>query len=231
MKTQDGKLELPVCYLDIETNELAEEVGGWKHVDRLTMGVGVTYDDSAKDGERWRIWKTGMEIPLLQYLHDKPLIVAHNAFRFDLTVLWGALTRAKSIPTFLIEWRNEKPDYMLKSWAGHPVIDTLATIKEATGKFVSLDNLGESTVNMKKAEGMSGAMAPTLLQQGEFLKVITYCKRDVEILSKVFRFGVEKGQVWYIDPYTHKPRYARPGWTYEFSQMAKVRGTKVRKKK
>lgn len=225
MKTQDGKYELPVVYLDIETNELASEVGGWNHVDKMTLGVGVTYDER---DELWRFWNQKNVLGLCEFLSKAPLIVAHNGFRFDLTVLWGYLRSLDSIPIPLIEMRDEKPEYHKNGWAGIPVIDTLTTLRAETGRFIALENLAMSTVNMEKAEGIDGGQAPILLREGRVREVNAYCRQDVQMLRKVFEYGVGKGVVWYLDTRTRKPRFARPDWAARFSSLARVRGSRVK---
>lgn len=231
MKTADGKSELPVMYLDIETNELAEEVGGWGNVHLLTMGVAVTYNEAEPAGKEVRIWLAGMEKELCNYLRQAQCLVGHNLFRFDLTVLWGALNRAERLPIALVDMRNEKPDRAKQGWAGIPVIDTLATLKEATGRFVSLDNLGMSTLRKGKTEGMDGALAPVMLREGRKREVVAYCKDDVTLVRDLFRYGVTKGVVWYVDTRSRKPRYARPGWQESFQQLARVKGERVKGKR
>lgn len=232
MKTQDGKHELPVCFLDIETNEMAAEVGGWSNIHRMTMGVGVTFNENEPPGQEWRVWQAGNEVALCSYLveHAKCL-VGHNLFRFDLTVLWAALNNLDTIPIPLIDMRDEKPERYRNGWAGIPVIDTLSTLKDATGRFIGLDNLGQSTLKRGKTDGMDGAQAPTMLREGRRAEVIAYCRDDVALVRDIFRYGVEKGVVWYVNLKTRKPRFARPHWNSAFDGLARSRGTKVKRKR
>jgi len=229
MKTQDGKYELPVVYLDIETNELAAEVGGWGNCHLLTMGVAVTYGEHEPQGTQWRIWRAGQEVALCQYLTNAKLVVGHNLFRFDYKVLWGALNRVEYIPIDLIPLRDEKPDRNNGKWGDIHTIDTLATLKEATGRFIGLDNLGESTLRRGKTDGMSGEKAPIMLREGRWKEVAVYCRDDVALIRDLFRYGVEKGVVWYVDMRSRKPRFAKPNWPAMFDSQARVRGTPVKK--
>lgn len=229
MKTNDGKLILPVTFLDIETNELAQEVGGWRHVDKLTMAVGVTFNEAEGQNEKFKVWRAGDEVELCQYLLQSPLVVGHNLFRFDYLVLWGALQRVERIHINVIPLQEERPEYAKRTWAGIHTIDTLATLKEETGRFIGLDNLGQSNLKRGKPEGMSGAKAPEMIREGRMNEVIAYCKEDVTIVRDLFRLAVKRGTVWYIDMRTRKPRFAKPGWDKQFENLAIVRGSKTKK--
>jgi DEAD/DEAH box helicase domain-containing protein len=38
-----------IVYFDLETQKSAQEVGGWNHIDRMGMSVGVTYSTARGD--------------------------------------------------------------------------------------------------------------------------------------------------------------------------------------
>ena len=158
-------------------------------------------------------------------------MVGHNLFRFDYKVLWGAPNRAERLPISLAAHRKEEPHRANMSWAGIATIDTLASLKEITGRFLALDNLGMSTLKRGKTDGMSGELAPQMLREGRWREVAAYCRDDVALIRDLFRWGVTKGTIWYVDMRTRKPRYAQPTWASTLAAVASTRGTKVKARK
>ena len=38
-----------IVYFDLETMRAADEVGGWKHIDKMGMSIGVTYSTGNRE--------------------------------------------------------------------------------------------------------------------------------------------------------------------------------------
>ena len=75
-----------IIYFDLETQRSAEEVGGWDHISRMGMSVGVTYS-TARD--EYRIYAEKHIDDLIRDLQRADLVVGFNNLRFDYEVLHG----------------------------------------------------------------------------------------------------------------------------------------------
>ena len=68
-----------IVYLDLETQKSAEEVGGWNHIGRLGMSVGVTYSTASGD---YKIYDEKKVDDLIRDLQRADLIVGFNHLRW-----------------------------------------------------------------------------------------------------------------------------------------------------
>ena len=75
-----------ILYFDLETQRSADEVGGWDHISRMGMSVGVTYNCA---GSEYRIYGEQQVDDLIKELQRADLIVGFNNLRFDYEVLHG----------------------------------------------------------------------------------------------------------------------------------------------
>ena len=75
-----------IVYFDLETMRAADEVGGWKHIDKMGMSIGVTY--STGNGE-YSIYQESEVNDLIEELQRADLVVGFNHIRFDYEVLHG----------------------------------------------------------------------------------------------------------------------------------------------
>jgi len=69
---------------DLETKRLADEVGGWDHIDKMGLSAGVTYH---VEEEGWSLFKEDDAGALLDELASASKVVGFNLIRFDYTVL------------------------------------------------------------------------------------------------------------------------------------------------
>ena len=77
-------MQTGLLVLDLETQHLADEVGGWDHIRDMRLAVGVTYDPSQDE------YKTYLEedaLRLVDDLRSADLVVGYNLIRFDYEVL------------------------------------------------------------------------------------------------------------------------------------------------
>jgi len=221
MKTTDKKHELPAVFLDLETNELAEDVGGWKNTHLLTLAVAVTYDER---DVTWRTWHEEDLVDLLKYLIEAPVVVGWNLLRFDYKVLWGGLMRQAMHAIELLPLVNSIPE----AWGQHiSTIDLMAWLHRETGQYIGLDNAAKSTLGRGKTEGVEARMIPQMLRDGEMRKVTAYCKDDVQLTRDLFAWGVTKGSCWYLAR-NKKPRTCRALWQGDFNSQAASRGSRVK---
>ena len=72
-----------IVYFDLETMRSADEVGGWKHIDKMGMSIGVTY--STASGQ-YSIFQESEVNDLIEELQKADLVVGFNHIRFDYEV-------------------------------------------------------------------------------------------------------------------------------------------------
>jgi len=162
-----------VIVLDLETQYIASEVGGWGNIRDMRLAVGVAYH-VAEDA-----YTTYLESDaerLIAALRQADLIVGYNLLRFDYEVL-----------------RRYTDDLLLDL----PTVDMLRDIHRALGWRLKLDDVAAATLGEGKSA--DGLQAVRWFRQGQVQKVIDYCRRDVEVTWQVYRFGQQNGHVRYRD--------------------------------
>ncbi len=155
--------------LDIETQKLAQEVGGWGHTDKLGVSVACAYDSKTSSFLTYR----EEDLPALNKLCKERLIVGYNVLKFDLKVLSAYGFDSRKLDVF----------------------DLMLDIEQASGnrRYVKLDNVAKATLgSIKIADGLQ---AVEWYRQGNFEKIIEYCLKDVEITRDVFLHGMKNGFV------------------------------------
>jgi DEAD/DEAH box helicase domain-containing protein len=75
-----------IVYFDLETQQSADEVGGWNNISKMRMSVGVTYNTAHGD---YTIYGEGQINELITELQRADLVVGFNVLRFDYEVLHG----------------------------------------------------------------------------------------------------------------------------------------------
>jgi DEAD/DEAH box helicase domain-containing protein len=160
-------------FFDVETQFLAEEVGGWDHIHKMELAVAVTY--SSADA-LFRHYGEAEVADLVDELRGADLVVGFNVLRFDYEVL-----RAYT----------EFPLWTL------PTVDMLDYIHRALGFRLSLDAVASATLNTTKSA--DGIQAVHWFRQGEIEKVRAYCQRDVEVTRDLYEFGKQYGYVQFQD--------------------------------
>lgn len=155
---------------DLETQNLAAEVGGWHHKNLLRLAVACTYDDRLG----YQLWWEAQAVDLIRELQKADMIVGFNVRDFDFEVL-----------SFYGDVRglNEKS------------FDILGEIRDQGKRRVSLNrvanlNLGEA----KKYE--SGVTAVQLWRAGRLEELATYCEGDVELTKRLFEYWEFNGLLW-----------------------------------
>ena len=95
-----------IVYFDLETQKSAEDVGGWNHISRMGMSIGVTFS-TVRGG--YRIYGEKQVDELIKELQRADLVVGFNNLRFDYEVLHGYTTfDLRQLPTLdmLVELQN-----------------------------------------------------------------------------------------------------------------------------
>jgi len=160
---------------DLETKRLAEEVGGWNHINMMGLSAGVTYH---VEQDHWTLYKEEDAGLLLDELVSATKVVGYNVIRFDYTVLqpYGLY-----VDRALVE----------------KTADLLSDISRSLGFRVSLDLVAEATLGESKSA--NGLAAVEWYKKGEIDKVLAYCKQDVFVTFRVWEFGREHGQIFWRD--------------------------------
>jgi DEAD/DEAH box helicase domain-containing protein len=158
---------------DVETQYLADEVGGWDNIRDMRLAAAVTYDSATNVYRNY----TEEEVDqLVSTLLGADLVVGYNVIRFDYEVL------------------RRYTDARL---ADIPTVDMLQDLYRALRWRPKLDNIAAATLGEKKSA--DGKQAVRWYRQGKLDKVMAYCHRDVEVTWKVYRFGQQNGYVKYRD--------------------------------
>jgi DEAD/DEAH box helicase domain-containing protein len=160
-----------IIYLDLETQKLAEEVGGWHNTHLMRVSVAVIYDSLEK---RFLSFTEDRMDDLVAHLNKADLIVGFNIRRFDYSVL-SAYTGIdlRELPTF----------------------DILEDIHNRLGFRLGLDHLAKETID--QAKSADGIQAVEWFRQGEMEKLTDYCRQDVVATRDLFIYGLENGSLIY----------------------------------
>ena len=162
-----------IVTLDLETQYLADEVGGWGNIRDMRLAVAVTYD--AAD-DTYRDYTEQDIDPLVAALRGADLIVGYNILRFDYEVL-----RA----------------YTDEPLSDLPTVDMLQDLYRTLGWRLKLNDVAAATLGEgKSADGLA---AVRWFREGKLDKVLDYCRRDVEVTWQVYQFGRHNGYVKYRD--------------------------------
>jgi DEAD/DEAH box helicase domain-containing protein len=159
-----------VVVFDLETQKLADEVGGWGNICKMRVSLGVAYTE--KDGF---LTFTEQQVPeLIALLKSAELVVGFNQLRFDYEVL--------------------RP-YTAEDLRALPNLDILAALQTILGYRLSLNHLAEFTLSTKKSG--SGLDAAQWFREGRLDLIERYCRDDVRITRDLYRFGVDNGFLRY----------------------------------
>jgi DEAD/DEAH box helicase domain-containing protein len=155
--------------LDLETQRLAQHVGGWQNAYLMRVSVAVLYDHA----ERAFMVFNEREVPqMIRRLRELELVVGFNLKRFDYRVLQA---------------------YTAYDLQGLPTLDLLEDIHRTLGFRVSLDALCAATLRRKKSA--DGVQAVEWWREGKHALLTEYCRRDVEMTLRLARYGQLRGHL------------------------------------
>ena len=154
--------------LDIETQKLVQDVGGWDHIDQLGISVACAYDSKTDSFLSFR----EHELKKLIELCEERLFVGYNIRGFDLPVM---------VPYGLEIHRLD-------------VFDIMYDLQTLTRQqFLKLEAVARGTLGIGKSA--DGLQAVEWWKAGEIQKIIDYCLQDVKVTRDVFQFGRQNGFV------------------------------------
>lgn len=152
---------------DVETRRSAAEVGGWNRADRMGVSIAVAYDSRADEFFTY----TQEALPeLFARMRAARLVVGFNSFRFDYAVL------------------SAFAPFDLRALPG---LDLLRRVQDSLKYRVSLDNLGQATLDEPKSA--DGLQALRWWQEGRLDDIAAYCRKDVDLTRRLYLFGLEHG--------------------------------------
>ncbi|MCK6541979.1 3'-5' exonuclease [bacterium] len=173
-----------LVYYDVETQKLAEEVGGWDRADLMLISIAVTYAEN--DG--FKVWYEKDVPAMIQYMSGFDKVVSFNGDNFDSKVLshYGDVSPINKRSFDVAQYLSFKLKHRIK-----------------------LDSVATATLNVgKSADGLE---ALKWWKEGRIQEIIDYCKQDVQVLRDVVEYGVREGHVKYFDR-GNKPIQIEVNW-------------------
>jgi DEAD/DEAH box helicase domain-containing protein len=167
-----------IVYFDLETQRSADEVGGWDHINRMGMSVGVTYSTTRGD---YHIYGENQVDDLVKELLRADLVVGFNHLRFDFEVLHG---------------------YTAFDLRQVPTLDMLVDLQNRLEHRLSLEAITSATFGVEKtAEGLQ---AIQWFREGKLLEIAEYCCYDVKLTRLVHEYGALNRQLHYVNRFGKK---------------------------
>lgn len=161
-----------VLFLDVETQRSAEEVGGWANAHLMRLALAVIYDEKE---DEFRTFYEEDTNRLVQELVSADMVIGFNLERFDFRVL----SAYNSFDPAKIKY-----------------LDILSYIKERVGYRLSLNHLASATLGLEKTG--NGLQSIEWFKNGRLDLVERYCRSDVEITRRLFKFGSENGYIVFM---------------------------------
>ena len=154
--------------VDLETQNLVQDVGGWGNVNKLKISIACAWDSKT---QQMLVFKEN-EIHKLNELCEERLVIGYNIRGFDLVILEAYGLNLSRLDVF----------------------DIMYDVQTLTRqKFLKLETIAQGTLNAGKSA--DGLMAVEWWKTGEIDKIIQYCKQDVEVTRDIFEYGRKNGHV------------------------------------
>ena len=167
-----------IVYFDLETKHSADDVGGWSHIDKMGMSIGVTYSTARGD---YKVYGEPEVEELIKELQRADLVVGFNHIRFDYRVLEG---------------------YSIFDFSQVPSLDMLIVLNEKLGHRLKLDSIAQATLGCEKSA--EGLQAIEWFKQGKMAEIAEYCCFDVKITKLVHEYGAAHGHLFYTNRFGNK---------------------------
>jgi DEAD/DEAH box helicase domain-containing protein len=159
-----------VVVFDLETQKLAEDVGGWRNVREMRLSVAVVHSEQ----KGFLTFTEANVSELISLLKKARLVVGFNQLRFDYEVLTA---------------------YTSDDLRSLPNLDILVEVEATLGHRLSLDHLAKFTLGQQKSG--KGTDAVLWFREGRMDLLESYCREDVRITRDLYRFGLENGFLRY----------------------------------
>ncbi len=155
---------------DIETQLSADEVGGWKHADKMRIAICVVFDIAIN---RYEYYLEKDAHRLLERLSNASKVVGYNSEHFDFKVLRG-YTSTNTIDR-------------IRS------LDLIKDITNGLGFRTGLDAVAAATVGAGKSA--NGLQSLQWWREGLLDRIADYCRQDVELTNKIYQFGKKNSYI------------------------------------
>jgi DEAD/DEAH box helicase domain-containing protein len=152
--------------IDVETQKLVQEVGGWDHVDQLGISIACAYDSKTDQFLAYR----ENELKNLIELCEERLVVGYNIRGFDIPVMAPYGLDSRKLDVFDIMYD----------------LETLTR-----QRFLKLEAVARGTLGTGKSA--DGLLAVEWWKSGQVQKIIDYCTQDVKVTRDIFQFGRQHG--------------------------------------
>lgn len=156
--------------LDLETKHTFREFDDHK---KLGISVVAVYNYADDKGQVFTEKELSKLYPILE---NASYIVGYNIRSFDLPVLQA---------------------YYPGNVEVFPLFDILDDIREKIGRRIGLNDVAFATLNEKKTG--HGLMAIDYYKEGKWDELKKYCMDDVWVTKKLFDYGLEKGEIFYMN--------------------------------
>lgn len=157
---------------DIETRNIFDDVG--KNDPALLDISVVGLHDSLTDSYHSFVQEEFAE--MWPYFEDADALIGFNTEHFDTPLLnkyySGDLTQIKSI-------------------------DIMASVKKALGRRLSLNNIAQATLGVKKSA--DGLQAYAWWKEGKVEEIRTYCLQDVKVTKELYEHILNEKKIKYSD--------------------------------
>lgn len=139
----------------------------------LRMSVGVIFKNKTQEYSSFMEDEVNS---LIDELFSSSLVIGFNLLSFDYKVL---------------------RQYTQKDLSSLPTLDMLREIQKTLGFRISLDNLAKA--NLKKKKKGSGLDAIKWWKNGDFERLIEYCRSDVEITKEIYELGKKQRFLYFTE--------------------------------
>lgn len=157
---------------DIETKNIFEDVG---KNDPVLLDISVVSLHDSETGELTSYLEEDFP-ELWKKIEQADVLIGYNSNHFDIPLL------NKYYPGDLFAFKS---------------IDLMATIKDALGRRLSLNNVAGATLGQRKSA--DGLLATQWWKDGEVEKVIKYCEQDVLVTRKLYEHMRDNKKIKYRD--------------------------------
>lgn len=158
---------------DLETQKLAQEVGGWGKKDQMLVSLAVTYN---VEENKYQTYFENKVDDLIRDLQTASLVVGYNVKNFDYAVL---------------------QHYSVFDLRAIPTLDMLEVVEKKLGHRLKLDQIARGTLeDFKSADGLE---AIKFWREGRLKELEDYCRKDVELTYRIYDYGKKNRCVYYTD--------------------------------
>lgn len=172
--------------VDVETSFLMDEVEG-RDLAKLGVGVAVVYsciDDS------FSVYKQDAVSELKSRILEADKITGFNIWKFDYPVIWGLSLHDWLKSQDAARILPKTNDILRRAWISMG-LDPMQFTKDHKG--LSLRVLASATLGTDKDD--MGKLAPSLMREGKWDIVTSYCLQDVRLTRDLANFVDNYGYV------------------------------------